>query len=131
MRRFSFYFFMIEVGMILSTVDALFTPLNIKIDPEYINGVLTASSILFVFWIYLLEKPREKPWEKWMLKHATSYVVFLLFSLLIFSGILIFASAIDFRYSLHAMIFVAFSFFINALFLSIQLYFHFRKITKD
>ena len=131
MEKIGFNLLMMEVGLILSTVIALFTPINIKIDPEYINGILTVSGILFVFWIYLLEKPREKHWEKWKLKHIISYIVFLLFSFLIFSVILRFASAIDFRYSLYALIFVSFSFFINAGFLSIALYFHFKRITKD
>ena len=57
MERISRYVFALATMLVGLPLIANF---EVEIDPEYINGILTASSIILGFWAILIEKPPKK-----------------------------------------------------------------------
>ena len=110
-----------------------------EVDVGYINGVLTASSILFGFWATLLTltpmvtlTPEEQTdWFYSRQEWWRYYSVFrweIIGSLILFAGslALVYLSATRMISSGFALIGVSVSFFLNALFLGMHLHFYFE-----
>jgi len=53
MAEFYLFFF---YGSMVSFISAEAVMLPSNVDPEYINGVLAASSIFFGFWLLLMQR---------------------------------------------------------------------------
>jgi len=106
-----------------------------RIDVEYINGILTASSILFGFWAILIErKPKEEPnqWQsrvkKWQYKLAGTSFYASLFALML-SVLLMYLSALDVLSSVFTLMACVTSFYFNAYLLAMTLYYYKFKET--
>jgi len=100
-----------------------------KVDVEYINGILTASGILFGIWAILIErKPKERT-KKWLYETVISESFFFSFAFLITSVLLVCLTAVDIMSSLVTLFVSAFSFFINAFLIAFTL--HFYKFREE
>jgi len=97
-----------------------------EVDVEYINGILTASSILYGFWIVLLQVksiPRE----------VSSVFSFIALFLLLISVLMIYLNAIGLVSSTPALFACMASFIANTfmLFLTLYLYYLYHVTTSD
>ena len=125
--QYVFYFFLFTV-MVLGLLYGLSK--DVEVDVGYMNGILTASSILFGFWAILIKrKPKERTnkWQfeakKWQYQLvARSFYGSLI--LLMASVLLIYLSAIDMMSSVLTLIFCTMSLFFNAYLIAITLYYY-------
>ena len=86
-----------------------------EVGVAYINGILTASSILFGFWATILGIQLKDDVE------GCSWVVLINIIALATSVIVVFFSAIEILSSKYALLAVTMSFLINTVFLGIRL----------
>lgn len=99
------YFSFMTLPMFLSVLTN--TSFDFEVDPTFMNGILTGSSIAFGFWISLLKRqPQSRPKYAFML--AVTNVFFLMFT--VFS---IFLCAIGVIHSVVALLSVVTSFNFN------------------
>jgi len=109
----------------LSTVNR---ETDFKVDPEYINGILTASGILFGIWAIIIERiPKEE--HKKRLYKISIKGFWLPFAFFVVFVLLLALTAVNF-YSFHLTVIVGtISFLVNAFFLTLALYLYkFREI---
>jgi hypothetical protein len=99
---------------------------NFQVDAAYIDGILTASSILFGFWTMMVQRKPKQEVEKY---EATIATFFFSFGTLMLSVVLIFLTALNSCPSVVTLFFVTASFIVNATFLAFLLYeLEFKKI---
>jgi len=97
---------------------------DIKVEAEYANGVLTASGILFGIWAIIIgNKPKgsstQAKVEKW-LRTLTCEIFYLCLGFLILAVLFLTLTAVGLFSSVLSLVFSAFSFITNALFLTIS-----------
>lgn len=98
---------------------------DFAVEPEYLTGMLTASSIVFGLWAILIQtKPKERV-AKWLYEEVLIESFFLSFGLLVISVVLIYFSALNKMSSVIALLFSLFSFLLNVLNITMALY-HFK-----
>ena len=120
----SFYkklFFIITVVFIglhifLSAVH-IFPSLEVDVDPEYISGMLTASNILFGFWILLIQRHYENDNILIRKLEKTFTIIPFVYNIIFFtiSVVYIYLSALFVLPSALALSFLVNSFLTNAL----------------
>ena len=108
---------------------------GLKVSVVYMNGILTASSILFGFWAILIErKPKKgvKRWqfevEKWQYQ-IMSKLFYASFTSLLASVLFMYLSALDVVSSVLTLIACTISFYFNAYLVAITLYYYKFKET--
>ena len=109
--------------MAITTVGMIGLPSDFRVEPEYLSGMLTASVILFGFWAVLIQKEPKEDIEKWRFKHLIGKSFFMSFVLLMLSVVVIYYAALDKLPSPVALFLCMLSFLMNALLITIQLYF--------
>jgi len=125
----SVFFFCLVLFFISGLFDSPLSIFNrsedMQIDPEYLNGVLAASSILFGFWavVYQMRAPErntdffENGFHFKMFGYINSALL-----LLVISVVFIVLTAFNMFSSAHTLIFEAFSFSVNVLLLASTLF---------
>jgi hypothetical protein len=105
---------------------------NFQVQPEYLTGILSASSILFGLWAIIIErKPKGVVQESAYYESIPTLFWFSLI-LLITSVVLVSCTAVEFLSSSFTLLVCVVSFVWNAAFLSLALHFYmFRKDTKQ
>jgi len=109
--------------MAITTVGVINLPSDFEVEPEYLSGMLTASAILFGFWVVLIQKEPREDIEKWQLKHLIGKSFFMSFILMMLSIVVIYYAALDKLPSPVALFSCMLFFLMNALLITIQLYF--------
>ena len=110
-----FAFFLVLI--LVSVIGFYGIPIDFQVQPEYLTGILTASSILFGFWVVVMEiKPKE-------LTRVMRIGFFWSFGLFIVSVILTYSTALNRMPSVITLWFCTFSFISNASSLVNYLYF--------
>lgn len=99
-------------------------PPDFEVNAEYINGVLTASSILFGFWIVIIEKKPKEETKKFMYENAIYFAFFVSFVFLLISVTLLYFSALDKLSSVYTLLFSTLSFLLNAFSVAVTLYYY-------
>lgn len=99
-----------------------------QIDPEYLNGILTASSILYGFLIFMLERQPKEYLEKFIYKYYLRGVIYYSFEILSLSVIYLSLSAAKFIPSWLPLVFLTVSFISNAVILIKFLRHYFESI---
>ena len=107
---------------LLTLYSLIGMPSGFEVDSEYINGILTASSILFGFWAVILGKEPKEKIEKHLYKYTTIPTIFIELGILLISVIIIFLSAMKKAPSVLALICVFGSFLFNVIMLVACLY---------
>jgi len=120
----------LAVGLYDSPISPIRRGNDLHIDPEYLNGVLTASGVLFGFWAILMEKRLRKPEPpkdtidvlklEVFSRGMTCFFVALVF--LIASIVYVCLTALNLFSSEITLIFEVVSFAINASFLALTVY---------
>ena len=106
---------------------------DIQINSEYINGILTASRILFGIWAVVLGiKPTktetcDKKTKEWQYKTIVSETFFFGFLFLIVDVLFLTLSAVNVFSQEVTLFFTALTFFYNALCLTITLHYYVFK----
>ncbi len=111
----------LAVGLYDSPISIIGRENGLGLDPEYLNGVLTASGVLFGFWAILMEKRLRKPeppdiagiFEFEAFSRAKS-CFFVALGLLVASIIFVCLTALKFFAAQIALIFEVASFVISA-----------------
>jgi len=104
------------VTVLVMLIVNYMTPIDFAVDPEYLNGILTASSILFGFWIFFLgtmTQAGERVGKNAEYKGYIKSYVFFSFALLVASIFAIYFGALNLIPSIHALLFCASSFMHN------------------
>ena len=94
-------------------------PIDFKVEPEYLVGILTASSILFGFWVLVVQIKPNEPKE---LTTAMRLGFFWSFGFLTVSVILTYCTALNRMPSVFTLYFCTLSFISNASSLANYLY---------
>lgn len=114
-------FLLIAFGLYDSPLTAIKRETDLKVEPEYISGILSASGILFALWAFLIEK---KPKER-VAKHGYENIIFPSFftslGFLILSVILVFLTGLDLFSPAYTLGFCTLSFIMNTLLLALTL----------
>jgi uncharacterized protein (DUF2062 family) len=112
---------------------------KITVDASYIDGVLTASSILYAFWVILIErkpsknekKKIEEQSEKKKIKdNRQSVIIALFFGAVLFltsSVCILFLDALGEYPSVYAFMFITISFLYNAYMIALAVCYKFYK----
>jgi len=103
-------------------------PETIQIDPEYLNGILTASSILYGFLAVMLGREPKEYLEKFRYKYFLRGDIYYSFEILAFSVIYLSLSAVKVIPSTLPLVFLTISFLFNALIVMIHLHYHFESL---
>jgi hypothetical protein len=103
-------------------------PETFQIDPEYLNGILTASSILCGFLAVILQREPKEYFEKFMHKYFLRDSIYYILMLLSFSVIYLSLNAAKVIPSELPLIFLTSSFLFNVSILLVFLHFHFESI---
>ena len=114
---------------LIITLGLVGTPQDFEVNPEYINGILTASSILFGFWAVIFRRPSKDIVKRHIYK-AYGKLILINIAILVISTLCIFYSAMDKLSSIDALFAVTLSFCSNAWLLGIGLYSHFKHLTE-
>jgi hypothetical protein len=102
---------------------------KVSVDASYIDGVLTASSILYAFWAILIErKPSKNEIKKWSLYRVTIALFFVALLFLTFSVCLLYFDALGEYSSVYTFMFVTMSFLFNAYMIALSIYFYKYKL---
>ncbi len=96
---------------------------DFQVQAEYLSGMLTANGILFAFWAIVIERKPQKKRERWIFEHIFAEVFFIPFFLFALSTMFVFLTALDVFSSAIALGFCFFSFYINAIGITIILYY--------
>lgn len=104
------------------------TPEQSEINVTYINGILTASSILFGFWATLFGIRPKGAIGKTLYRDVLRGSVFFSIFLLSLSVVSVFFSAMNGLSSKSACGIVTFSFLMNLGFLGMHMHYHFELI---
>lgn len=133
-KKYVLFIFMIcllfAYGLYDSPLSVVNRDSDFKVDAEYINGILTASGILFGIWAIIIERMPEEEVKKWQYKHIISKGFWFSFVLLIVSVLLVTLTAVNFYSSTFTLLFCTLSFLMNASILTLTLYFYKFKITN-
>ncbi len=97
-------------------------PPDFKVDAEYINGILTASSILFGFWVILIQTRPKKRVQKWKYDNILVWNFGASVVSLILSVVTMFLGALNKISSVITLSVCMVSFFANTFYLSVDLY---------
>lgn len=106
---------------------------DIQINPEYVNGILTASSILFGIWAFVLgTKPVEgkiydKRTKEFLYKTVVRESFFFGFLFLVVDVLFLTLVSINVFSQSLTLLFTAITFFYNTLFLTITLHYYVFK----
>lgn len=111
--------FFIALLLIIVVFGLYGLPSDFKVDPEYIVGILTASSILFGFWVFIIEtitevrstQRRVRYYKDMRPYFSTSFL------LLLFSVFFTYFAALNKIPSAYALSICTVSFFVNVWFL--------------
>lgn len=99
-------------------------PTDFEVEPEYLSGMLTASSILFGFWVAIIQRKPKKG--------EVILTYFLLsFTLLCVSVVAIYLTALNKIPSHDALLICMASFLMNAVNLALILYVYKFKETRS
>ena len=94
---------------------------DLKVEPEYISGILSASGILFGIWALFIEtKPKDRI-AKWNLENLIFPIFFTSLSFLILSVLLVFLAGLNLFSPSFALGFCTLSFVLDALLLYLPL----------
>jgi len=114
------------ISFILSGLHASpFAPKqDFQVQAEYLSGILTANGILFALWAIIIERKPPKKTEKWIFEHVVIEEFFVPFFFLAVSILFVTLVALDLFSSVFALVFCSISFFINAMLITLALYYH-------
>lgn len=139
MRSRDLAIFFFSLGIFLGFVGGLYdSPISVvnkesdlKVDAEYINGILTASSILFGIWTIVMER---KPEGREIIKSEHEHLImselfFIPFAFLVISVIFVSLTAVNLFSSQFTLLVCALGFATNAIFIAFAL--HFYKFKKQ
>lgn len=113
----------------IASIGVFGLPKDFKVDVEYINGILTASSILFGFWAILIERKPEERTKKLVYENFITKAFFFSFAFLVFSVLSMHFSALNIISSVETLVINTISFCLNAYFLTVTLYYYkFKEI---
>lgn len=131
-----FWVLAIIFGIIYLTVNypQSFTYNNsgFQVQPEYLIGILSASSILFGLWAVIIERKPEGIVQESTYYESIPELFWFSLILLITSVILVSFTATELFSSSFTLFVCVFSFVWNAVFLSLALHFYmFRKVPKS
>jgi len=110
-------------GIAIIVIGIYGLPIGFEVNPEYINGILTASSILFGFWAVLIERQPKERTERFRYKILLENFFFS-FTFLMLSVVMIYFAALNKLHSVFALSFCLVSFMSNAYFLAMTLYYY-------
>lgn len=100
-----------------------FDPNAFKVEPTYLNGILTASGILYGLWALVLEREPKTPTEV-RRKKMVGTLFFDSFFFLIASVLSIAFTAMNLFLSTFALLLCTTSFMLNTVSISVTLYFY-------
>jgi len=101
--------------------------IDIEVDAEYINGILTASGILFGIWAIVIERKPKESVQKWLFGTAIKDCFLIAFIFLTLTVFFVALNALNLFSSLFTLVACSISFFINAFLIVLSLYYyHFR-----
>jgi len=120
----------IVIILVILGLGLMGLPTNFEVDIEYLNGILTASSILFGFWAVILGRSPGDIKEKYLYKYGISKIFFFNIAFLAISVIAVFFSATNKLSSVIALFLVTLSYFSNLFFLVLHLYYYFKHLTE-
>lgn len=119
------YLFAVTIIIVFGVIG---TPEILEVDVGYINGILTASSILFGFWATILGIQPKDMIEKFLRINVLKLMIFFNIVILAISVIFVYLSAMIKLPSKFALIMVTTSFLTNVMFLGTYLYFYFERL---
>lgn len=105
-------------------------PNSFKVEPAYLNGILTASGILYGLWAVVIGGKPETELKKWQYLNVVKEVFFFSFFFLVFSVIYVALTAANLFSSTWALYFCTASFLLNAFSIFLSLYFY-KFSTED
>lgn len=111
--------------IVFASAFLFLTPRDFRVDAQYINGILASSSILFGFWVLIVERKNSK--EKYRLflyRELVPSAFFTAFAILIFSVALVYLQALDQIPSVVTLFFVTIDFFFNAWLVALTIYYY-------
>lgn len=122
---FRIAYFVFWVSFFVITIAGFYgLPPDFKVEAEYMSGMLTASSILFGFWVMLIQaKPKERT-EKWVYEKALSKIFYISVMFLMIPVVSIYFAALNKLSSVGALYSCMVSFLFNALNLMVALYYY-------
>lgn len=112
---FVLVFMIIPFAFIFAFVDVF-----LEVDPEYINGILTASSIAYGLWGFVISRT-EKGMDEYLWIFRIGKVFTILLLLLVFSVFTVFFSGLGVIPSTAALYICMWSFLMNAIAMSYTL----------
>jgi len=120
-KKISFAIFCFLLSLVFLVSRGAKMPSDFEVDPEYINGIIAASSVLYGFWFVVIER---RPKEKKLIRYYQRTGVTIFFSLvfLIGSVFITYLSALNMIQSTYALSSALFSFGWNALCMTTDLY---------
>lgn len=95
----------------------------IKIEAEYMTGMLSASSILFGFWFILIEKKPKDETKRFLYENAIFGLFFVSFGILLLSVVLLYLSAIEIIPSIAGFVSITLGFLLNAFSVGVSVYY--------
>jgi len=107
----------------ITTIGLVDLSPDFRVEPEYFSGILTASAILFGFYVVLIQKEPKEEQEKWRLKHLVGRSFILSFLLLMLSIVAIYYTALEKIPSPISLWICMFLFLMNAFITTMVLYF--------
>lgn len=102
-----------------------------QVQPEYLTGILSASSILFGLWAIIIERKPEGIFQESTYYKSIPDLFWVSLILLITSVMLVLFTAVELFSSSFTLVVCVLSFVLNAFFLSLALHYYiFRKVSK-
>jgi len=119
----------ISIAFVLFVIVIIFVglyglPINFKVDVGFINGILTASSILFGFWAFLIQKKPKHFLQKLIYGNIVRGAFNISFAILVSTVVLIYLTALDKLPSVLTLTICVVGFLLNVFFLTLTLYFY-------
>jgi hypothetical protein len=101
-----------------------FNPNTFRVEPAYLNGILTASGILYGLWAVVIGREPKTELKKWQYSNVVRELFFDSFFFLVFSVVYVSLTAVNVFLSTWALLFCVSSFLVNALAIFITFYFY-------
>lgn len=117
-------FLVFAYGLYDSPLSTVNRESDFEVEAEYINGILTASGILFGLWFVVIERKPKDGFKRWQYEHNISESFFFCFAFLIISVLLVALTAVNLYSSVFALLFCTISFIINTCIITLTLYFY-------
>jgi hypothetical protein len=139
-----FIFFIISMGLVFYfgiRYSPASSPGLFKVEPPYLNGILTASGILFGIWAAVIGKGpetrnrartgSETDTQKWRYSTLVRDGFFIAFCYLVCSVTSVALTSIDLFWSAAAILLCTISFLTNSVLIALTLYYYIFKVAEE